>query len=61
MPWLVRWVDENAERRTQLFHQNTAATRFVCETLEKLPATDITLETLVGDDAEVEHGHAALA
>lgn len=60
MPWLVQWTDENAERQSRLFHQSTAATRFVCETLEKLPTTDITFETLVGYDGEAPSGEEPL-
>ena len=42
--WTVTWMDQEGNRQAREFHYSTAAVRFVCEVLEKEPATDIILE-----------------
>ena len=50
MCWRVRWRDEDREFHTRVFYHSTTATRFVCETVERLPDSNITLERFVDDE-----------
>jgi len=59
MYWRVSWFDEDGRKQTRTFYHSTTATRFVCETHERLPEADIVFETFCGDAIEEAESDAA--
>lgn len=56
MYWRVSWFDEDEQKQTRIFYHSTTATRFVCETHERLPESDIIFETLMDRKDEEAEG-----